>query len=56
MKEDFLRTSRFKIQYSRFEKHQGENLIIINVGQYLELSGPDFQCKSLWEDQNGQEM
>jgi hypothetical protein len=42
MKEDFLRTSGIqKIQYSRFENYQGETLLS-NVGQYLELSGPDF--------------
>ncbi|QZK91155.1 DUF2851 family protein [Flavobacterium sp. CHNK8] len=44
MKEDFLhyiwRFKKFNIL--DLKTHQGESLTIINVGQYLELSGPDF--------------
>jgi hypothetical protein len=34
----------------------GEEITIINVGQYLELAGPDFSMLKPWESKNGLEM
>ena len=44
MKEDFIHYvwNYKKFDFSNLKTTQGENLVIVNSGQYLQKAGPDF--------------
>jgi hypothetical protein len=52
MKEDFLHYLwKFKIRYLNLKTSNNEEITIVNVGQYLELAGPDFSIQITIGDQ-----
>jgi hypothetical protein len=50
--EDFLHYLwKFKIRYLNLKTSNNEEITIVNVGQYLELAGPDFSIQVTIGDQ-----